>query len=136
MFKGLVTDEINKTQMSNLSKNKNRNIILRLDKKSINDLNTIILSLFNKFKRLNLVLLDMEEYTKDDINKYEKQLNELISVIISEYKKGNDFEINFLTDRLLLNKFNNCKAGIDHITIAPNGKFYTCPGFYYNNEND
>jgi CXXX repeat peptide maturase len=25
----------------------------------------------------------------------------------------------------------NCEAGIGNITIAPNGKFYLCPAFYY-----
>ena len=103
----LIIDEKNITQISSLPENNNRNIILRLDKKYINDLNTIILSLFSKFKRLNLILLDMEEYTKGDIDRYEKQLNELIPKVISEYKKGNEIEINFLTDRLLLNKFNS-----------------------------
>jgi CXXX repeat peptide maturase len=26
---------------------------------------------------------------------------------------------------------NNCGAGVENITIAPNGKFYLCPAFYY-----
>ena len=30
----------------------------------------------------------------------------------------------------------NCNAGIDHITIAPNGKFYICPAFYYDDVNN
>jgi CXXX repeat peptide maturase len=25
----------------------------------------------------------------------------------------------------------NCEAGIGNITVAPNGKFYLCPAFYY-----
>lgn len=25
---------------------------------------------------------------------------------------------------------NNCNAGYESITLAPNGKFYVCPGFY------
>ena len=25
----------------------------------------------------------------------------------------------------------NCGAGVNNITIAPNGKFYLCPAFYY-----
>ena len=28
---------------------------------------------------------------------------------------------------------NNCNAGEKSITLAPNGKFYTCPAFYYDN---
>lgn len=26
---------------------------------------------------------------------------------------------------------NNCNAGVDHITLAPDGLFYICPAFYY-----
>ena len=46
------------------------------------------------------------------------------------------FEINFVTDRWLLTGMNNCEAGIKHITVAPNGKFYICPAFYYENQED
>ena len=45
-------------------------------------------------------------------------------------------QINLLTDRILLDKMNNCNAGIENITLAPNGKFYVCPAFYLENEND
>lgn len=31
---------------------------------------------------------------------------------------------------------NNCNAGICNITLAPNGCFYICPAFYFNNPND
>jgi len=26
---------------------------------------------------------------------------------------------------------NNCNAGIDHLTLGPDGKLYICPAFYY-----
>ena len=29
---------------------------------------------------------------------------------------------------------NNCNAGIESITLAPNGNLYLCPGFYYDDE--
>ena len=32
--------------------------------------------------------------------------------------------------------FNNCEAGVKHVTVAPNGKFYICPAFYYEDETD
>ncbi len=31
----------------------------------------------------------------------------------------------------MLSDMNNCNAGLTHLTVAPNGKFYICPGFYY-----
>ena len=45
-------------------------------------------------------------------------------------------ELNILSDRLVLTNMNNCEAGVKHITFAPNGKFYICPGFYFDDEND
>ena len=35
---------------------------------------------------------------------------------------------------MMLEKMNNCGAGDSNITLAPNGKFYVCPAFYYENE--
>ena len=29
---------------------------------------------------------------------------------------------------------NNCNAGVDCITLAPDGNLYLCPGFYYDSE--
>ena len=37
---------------------------------------------------------------------------------------------NLLTDRMFLDKMNNCNAGDESITLAPDGKFYICPAFY------
>jgi CXXX repeat peptide maturase len=57
-------------------------------------------------------------------------------MLTESYKEGQSIELNFITDRLNLHKMKNCDAGIKHITIAPNGKFYICPGFYFDNEDD
>ena len=37
---------------------------------------------------------------------------------------------------LMLKQMNNCGAGDTTITLAPNGKFYICPAFYYEDEAD
>ena len=47
------------------------------------------------------------------------------------YKEGKTPQINILTDRMMLDKMHNCDAGVNNITLAPNGKFYLCPAFYY-----
>lgn len=39
-----------------------------------------------------------------------------------------------LFDRLSLTEMHNCEAGVSNITIAPNGKFYLCPAFYYDEQ--
>ena len=40
-------------------------------------------------------------------------------------------QVNILTDRLRLKEMHNCNAGVNNITVAPNGRFYLCPAFYY-----
>ena len=40
-------------------------------------------------------------------------------------------QLSILTDRLALNEMHNCGAGVTNITVAPNGRFYLCPAFYY-----
>jgi CXXX repeat peptide maturase len=110
-----------------------RNIILRLEKDQLDGLGEIIQSLWGKFRRLNLFLLDIENYTESDFNRYEEQLKIVENFAVREYKAGSQAEINFLTDRLLLVNMNNCEAGNNHLTVGPNGKLYLCPGFYYDN---
>ena len=36
----------------------------------------------------------------------------------------------------MLEKMNNCNAGSENITLAPDGKFYICPAFYLADENE
>lgn len=73
---------------------------------------------------------DVEDFTNEDFEKYSKALNSLISVIIEEYKKGHIVHFSPITDRVFLNNMNNCNAGYESITLAPDGKFYICPAFY------
>ena len=52
------------------------------------------------------------------------------------YVDGKTPQLNLLTDRMMLKEMNNCGAGDTNITLAPNGKFYVCPAFYYEDEAD
>lgn len=122
--------------INNLKNYKNLNIILRLEKDKLKNIYDIFNSLLGKFKRLNLSLLDIPEYKENDFDIYKEQLEKIGNILIKEYKNANPIEINVLSDRIFLNQMNNCNAGIDHITLAPNGKFYICPGFYYDDIND
>lgn len=112
-------------------------IVLRIHKEQLPKLSKIILSLLGKFKKLNLVLLDIENYTNQNIEEYYSQINSIKPNLIKELKFHKTTGLNFITDLWFLSKMNNCEAGVLHITLAPNSKFYICPGFYYNNpEND
>ena len=82
-------------------------------------------------KNIHIVFSDLKCFTKDDIERYST-----ILVSLTDYCIQNNIQIRVLTDRMLLDEMNNCNAGIESITLAPNGKFYICPAFYYDDENN
>jgi len=86
--------------------------------------------------RLNIIITDIETFNNNDLDNYKTWLSKLNSHLKEIYLKGTTPQINLLTDRIVLNKMNNCNAGIQNITLAPNGKFYVCPAFYFEDEQD
>lgn len=112
-----------------------------LDKEMIYALRTDCDSLFTNaasigarlkdVKRLNIILTNVEQWGDTDFDKYQQALNSFAAVIAAECKSGGMPQLNLLTDRLSLQAMNNCGAGTQNITLAPNGKFYVCPAFYY-----
>lgn len=89
-------------------------------------LNTIL----PKVSRLNVVITDIENFTAEVENRYAEFLENLNEKIYQEYKNNHGIQINISTDKMMLDSMNNCNAGVESITLAPNGKFYICPGFY------
>ena len=86
---------------------------------------------FKYIKRLNIVIRNIDPILAWDLDRYEKKLREMSEWLEEEYINGNTPQWNILTDRMMLLKMNNCGAGDTTITLAPNGKFYVCPAFYY-----
>ena len=84
-----------------------------------------------KLNRLNVTITDIAGFSRE--NDYKVLLEKLVDVVAEEYKKGHNVQLNILTDRILLNSMNNCNAGVESITLAPDGKFYVCPAFYCDN---
>ncbi len=83
-----------------------------------------------RHKRLNIVFTDIDDVTPEVIPAYQKALYSFSQTVISN---SNGPEINILTDRIYLSRMKNCEAGIKSLTVAPDGAFYICPGFYYDN---
>ena len=81
--------------------------------------------------RINVVFTDVESFTDVEFDTYKQILNTLGQFVLKEYSKGHYVQFNLLTDRMILDKMNNCGAGDSNITLAPDGKFYVCPAFYY-----
>lgn len=87
-----------------------------------------------RISRLNVVLTDVDKFKDGDIDSYNKTLESLVDGIVEMFQQGRSTQLNMLTDRLMLTEMNNCGAGDSNVTLAPNGKFYLCPAFYYEDE--
>lgn len=111
-----------------------KNVVLRLTIADFLAKQYDIALLLPKVTRLNISITDIENFNDELIEEYKAALEMLNSVLLNIYKDGNQPEINILTDRLRLNEMHNCEAGVENITLAPNGKFYLCPAFYYDEQ--
>lgn len=107
-----------------------KSYVIRTDKSGLFNNADVIKSLFPKLDRLVVVITDIDKFQESDFQKYEAFLNVMIPVVKEEYGKGHALHFNLLADRILLDKMNNCNAGDESITLAPDGKFYICPAFY------
>lgn len=122
------------SDLDELKENPYRHIVLRLTKEDlfrhIEDLKEIL-----KIQpSVNIVLTDIESVTEKDYLLYKDVLDRLSSTIESQILSKEMANVSILTDRLSLNSMNNCGAGDETITLAPNGSFYVCPAFYFNDE--
>jgi len=133
---GILVFEANVDSPDALDNDLSRNLILRVDKHNLRGLGKLVQLLVGKFKRLNLHLIGTEYFTEADLAVYEAELGLISRLLAEKYMAGVEIEVNVLTDRMLLQSMNNCDAGVQHITVAPNNKCYICPGFYYDDENN
>jgi CXXX repeat peptide maturase len=105
------------------------NTICRLNKHEIFEHQSLLCECINRISRTNLVIIDVETFTDDDFDKYKDFL-----AYVSEKVDIEKYKINILSDRLEITEMNNCNAGVNNITLAPDGNFYICPGFYYSDD--
>lgn len=104
--------------------------VLRLKKTELFNGIKPIIGFLENIERLNIVLTNIDTFKEEAFSAYEKALSELTDAVTQIYVKGKHPQLNILTDRMMLDKMNNCGAGDTNITLAPDGKFYVCPAFY------
>lgn len=115
---------------------KNQNIVLRMSLEDLIRNESDIASLCVNADKVNIVITDICSFTDKDFDKYASFLKNLSKLTAKSYAAGEAPKINILTDRIFLTKMNNCNAGWENITLAPDGKFYVCPAFYFAGFND
>lgn len=105
--------------------------VMRATRMELKEHLDVLKILLSHVLRLNVVLTDVEKFKDEESGGYQELLSELNSCLVTQYLRGRVVQFNLLTDRTMLKQMNNCNAGVDNITLAPNGKFYLCPAFYY-----
>ncbi len=127
-----------------------KNVVLRLTTGEFIARQYDIAALLPLVERLNICLTDITAFRDEQTEAYRKALETLTKVVANLLTKqvsdtehplfegaggvGAGVSLNLLTDRLVLTEMHNCEAGIGNITVAPNGKFYLCPAFYYDEQ--
>ncbi|MBQ8192169.1 MAG: CXXX repeat peptide maturase [Bacteroidaceae bacterium] len=96
----------------------------------------IIKTFIGKVARLNIVITDVEAFTENDMFKYQTVLDTFGKEVEGLFKENLSPQLNVITDRIALTQMNNCNAGSSNITLAPDGKFYICPAFYYDEDKE
>lgn len=107
-----------------------KSYVIRTSKEDFFDNVRLLKSILPNVDRLVVLITNPHKFSSEDFGRYESTLDSLIPAIVEEYKNGHYVHFNLLTDRIFLENMNNCNAGDESITLAPDGQFYACPAFY------
>lgn len=105
-------------------------LVIRTSKKDLFENYLRLITVIRETPRLNVVITDIHKFSESDFDTYKNILEQLVEDVKDLYVDGQYVQLNLLTDRMLLDGMNNCNAGSESITLAPDGKFYVCPAFY------
>ena len=110
--------------------------VLRTSLKELFAAEAAVADALRRVQRLNVVITDLDTFTDDHLAAYAALLDRWAALLKEEYLAGRTPQLNLLTDRMMLSAPNHCNAGVENITLAPNGRFYLCPAFYYTDPED
>ena len=132
MLSSLPNDSISVYNVENVNEEliSTNNCILNVNENNIINLAESIKKLLTNSSRINI---NLKIFNKTfDLDLYEGQLKRVVDIILQYKRNGKTKEINRITDRLYLDRMDNCEFGNYNFAVAPNGKFYICPAFYFN----
>lgn len=114
--------------------NISENNILLISKPNINSLYDMVCKFLNNVKtqRINIILMSLDEWSENTIRDYKKQLELISQKLFEQFLISKPADINVLTDIFQNIKINDCGSGANSFAVAPNGKIYVCPAFYFN----
>ena len=104
--------------------------VVRTTKGELFEKHKLLSDVIKKAARLNVVITDIDAFSEKDFAQYKDVLSVLSGQVEELYLEGKSPQLNLLTDRMMLDKMNNCNAGVENVTLAPDGRFYVCPAFY------
>ena len=73
----------------------------------------------------------MLDFTEDDLLLYKKQVDLVSKNIVNQWKNGPRININIITHGIYKDYSGSCNSGLNKATLGPDGRFYLCPAFYY-----
>lgn len=98
--------------------------IFKLKQNDILKLETVLLDLSKQYARINIIKESLGEWSHEAVAAYQTILEKIHS-----NQKLKHTSINLFDDKALAN---DCCSGISDFALAPNGKLYICPGYYFN----
>ncbi len=112
------------------------NVVIRTTSVELIDNLPSLIGLMSRATHVAVVLTDMLSMSDERLGRYGEFLSDLEREVAGMIQSGVVPQINLLTDRLFLAEMNNCNAGWESVTVAPDGRLYVCPAFYYEDESD
>ncbi|MBS7373951.1 MAG: CXXX repeat peptide maturase, partial [Muribaculaceae bacterium] len=109
---------------------------VRISKDELFERYADLIPLLISVPKLNVVITDVHKFSKADFETYKAVLKSMREKVANMFLSGGRLSVNLLTDRLMLKQMNNCGAGDTSITLSPEGRFYICPAFYYDDPED
>ena len=103
--------------------------VLRVARRAIERWPALFERMVERVDRVVLVLLELERWQEADLARHRQALERAGALLEREYLAGRMVQLSAISDRLALRGPAECAAGLDHLTLDPDGGLHLCPGF-------